>query len=144
MPPLSRVRIALGLSAALACCSCSSDGLNPVAGTVTVNGQPAVGATVMFFPEGAKGMNVVPSTGVVGADGTFTLSTGGKTGAPAGWYVVAVTWPDPKVKATETQKMMGMAPDAPDVLKGRYAGEKSPLKAEVKAGENKLDPFQLQ
>ncbi|HET6574318.1 MAG TPA: hypothetical protein VFG68_11980 [Fimbriiglobus sp.] len=143
MPPVTRPHVA-ALLAALACSSCSSEGLNPVAGTVLVNGQPAVGATVMFFPEGAKGMNVVPSTGVVGADGTFTLSTGGKTGAPAGRYVVAVTWPDPKVKVSEQQKMMGMAPDAPDVLKGRYAGEKSKLKAEVKSGANKLDPFQLQ
>jgi hypothetical protein len=118
--------------------------MNPVSGSVTVNGQPAAGATVMFFPDGASGINVVPSTGIVGADGTFTLSTGGKTGAPAGRYVVAVTWPDPKVKATETQKMMGMTPDAPDVLKGQYARGKSTLKAEVKPGDNKLDPFQLQ
>ena len=91
MPPLSRARIALGLFAALACSSCSSDGMNPVTGSVTHNGQPAVGATVMFFPEGAKGLNVVPSTGVVGADGTFTLSTGGKAGAPVGRYVSSLS-----------------------------------------------------
>jgi hypothetical protein len=118
--------------------------LHPVAGSVRVKGEPAVGASVMFFPEGATGMNVVPSTGVVGADGTFTLSTGGKVGAPPGRYIVTVTWPDPKVKVTEQQKMMGMAPDAPDVFKGRYARDKTPLKADVQAGDNKLEPFELQ
>jgi hypothetical protein len=139
-----RVAPALFAAAALAFSSCSSDGLNPVTGSVTVGGQPAAGATVMFFPEGASGMNVVPSSGVVGADGTFTLSTGGKTGAPTGRYIVAVTWPDPKVKPTEKQIISGTGPDPPDVLKGQYARGKSPLKAEVKSGENKLDPFQLQ
>jgi hypothetical protein len=117
--------------------------MNPVSGSVTVGGKPAVGATVMFFPEEGKGMNVVPSTGTVGSDGTFSLSTGGKPGAPAGRYVVAVTWPDPNVKATAQQKMMGLV-DAPDLLKGQYTQGKSKLQAEVKSGENKLDPFQLQ
>jgi hypothetical protein len=146
LPPLSRVRISFGLFviAALTCSSCSSDGLNPVSGKVLVKSEPAVGATVMFFPEGAKGLDVVPSSGVVGADGTFTLSTGNKPGAPAGRYTVAVNWPDPKVKVTEQQKMMGMAPDAPDALQGRYSREKSKLTAEIKSGDNKLEPFQLQ
>ena len=109
MPLFPRVRVALGLFAAtaLACSSCSSDGTNPVTGKVLVNGQPAAGANVMFFPEGAT-KNAVPSTGRAGADGTFTLVTGGKPGAPAGKYIVTVTWPDPKIKPTQTQKMMGM------------------------------------
>jgi hypothetical protein len=145
MPPLPRVRVASGLfvAAALACSSCSSDGMNPVAGKVLVSGQPAVGAVVTFFPEGAAKLDDVVASGVAGADGTFTLSTGTKTGAPAGKYVVAVVWLDPKVKATEQQKMMGMTPDAPDLLKGRFSREKSTLRAEVKPGENKLDPFQI-
>lgn len=146
MPLLPRVRVALGLFAAvaLACSSCSSGGLNPVTGKVLVNGQPAAGAQVTFFPEGDTSLKAVVASGTAADDGTFTLSTGTQTGAPAGKYVVAVVWLDPKVKVTEQQKMMGMTPDAPDLLKGRYSREKSTLRAEVKPGENKLDPFQIQ
>jgi hypothetical protein len=143
MPPITRLRVA-ALIAALACSSCSSDGLNPVSGKVLVNGEPAVGAVVTFFPERAARLDDVVASGVAGDDGTFTLSTGTEPGAPAGRYVVAVVWPDPAKKPTETQRMMGMTPDAPDVLKGRYSREKSTLKAEVKPGRNTLDPFQLQ
>ncbi len=144
--PVSRVRAALGLAGAVAliCSSCSSGGLNPVTGRVTVAGKPAIGASVIFLPEGKVDLKTVPSSGSVGEDGAFTLSTGDKPGAPAGKYVVAVIWPDPSKKPTATQKMMGMAPDAPDLLGGRYATrEKSTLRAEVKPGENRLEPFQL-
>jgi hypothetical protein len=142
-----RTRAALGLFAAavLACPSCSSDGgLSPVAGKVMVNGKPAAGARVIFLPEGATDMNVVAPYGTAKDDGSFTLTTGDKPGAKPGKYVVTVVWPDPAKKPSETQKMMGMAPDAPDLLGGRYATkEASKLRSEVKPGENKLDTFDL-
>jgi hypothetical protein len=120
--------------------ACSSGPtLYPVTGKVMVKDQPAVGATVMFFPEG--GTNTTPSTGVCSDDGTFTLSTGTAVGAPAGDYVVTVTWPDPKVKYTESQKMMGMTGDAPDLLKGAYTRDKTNLRAKVKSESTTLDPF---
>jgi hypothetical protein len=122
--------------------ACSSGPtLYPVTGKVTVKDKPAVGALVMFFPEG--GSNTTPSTGVCGEDGTFTLSTGTGTGAPAGDYVVAVSWPDPKVKYTEQQKMMGMTGDAPDLLNGAYAKDKTTLRAKVKSEPTTLDPFAI-
>jgi hypothetical protein len=58
--------------------------------------------------------------------------------------VVTVVWPDPAKKPTQQQIMMGLAPDAPDVLAGRFATKQvSPLRAEVKPGDNNLAPFDL-
>ena len=142
----TRVRRAPSLLAvvALALTSCSSGGsLHPVRGKVVVGEKPAVGALVVFHPEGGD-LNSVPATGVAGDDGTFTLSTGDKPGARPGKYVVTVVWPDPAKKPTQQQIMMGLAPDAPDVLGGRFATKQaSPLRAEVKSGENTLKPFDL-
>jgi hypothetical protein len=138
-----RTGLGLALSIGLLTTACSSGPtLYPVTGKVTVKDQPAVGALVMFFPEG-KSNGLPPSTGVCGADGTFTLTTGTGEGAPAGKYIVTVSWPDPKVKVSEQQKMMGMGGDAPDVLQGAYSKDKSPLRAEVKAEKNTLDPFAI-
>ena len=137
-----RVGLGFALLLALVTTACSSSPtLYPVTGKVTVKGAPAVGALIMFFPEG--GSSTTPSTGVCGADGTFTLSTGTGTGAPAGDYVVTVSWPDPKVKYTEQQKMMGMTGDAPDLLQDAYSKDKTTLRAKVKAEPNTLDPFAI-
>jgi hypothetical protein len=131
------------LLVALATTACSSGTLHPVRGKVVVGDKPAAGAVVMFHPEGGD-LNDVPATGVAADDGTFTLATGDKTGAHAGKYVVTVVWPDPAKKPTQQQVMMGLAPDAPDVLAGRFATKQvSSLRAEVKSGENTLQPFDL-
>ena len=145
-PPLRRSAVGL-LFAALAVAgpACSSgDGLHPVRGQVSVNGDPAAGAVIVFHPDGG-GLQAVPPTAVVAPDGTFALATGDKPGAAAGNYVVTVTWADTSKKPTEQQVMMGANPyDGPDRLKGRYATpQQSPLRAEVKAGDNRLPPFEL-
>lgn len=124
--------------------SCSGDSLNPVSGKVLANGKPAVGAIVAFHPEGTATVNTITSTGTVGADGTFTLATGDEKGANPGKYVVTVVWPDPSKQPTEKQRLAGIAVDAPDLLGGRYASRaKSPLRAEIKPGENALEPFEV-
>jgi hypothetical protein len=125
---------------------CGADnGLHSVTGSVSVKDQPAAGALVRFVPDGPPDLKAIPATGVTGADGTFTMSTGTNSGVKPGKYSVTVVWPDPSVKLTEAQKMAGANPyDAPDVLKDRYkTPEKSKLKVEIKAGHNKLEPFAL-
>jgi len=141
---LSRAALLLAVMATVGTTSCSSGGgLHPVQGKVMVGEKPAAGAQVMFHPEGGD-INSIPATGTAGPDGTFALTTGAKAGAAAGSYVVTVVWPDPAKKPTEQQTMMGLAPDAPDLLAGRYATrQKSPLRAEIKPGQNTLEPFDL-
>jgi hypothetical protein len=143
-PPARHWAVGLVVSIAFASTSCSSgDSLHPVRGKVMVKGQPAVGASLVFHREGAT-IKDIPSTGTVGADGTFSLSTGDKTGAPVGKYIVTVVWPEPK-KLTEKEIMMGGNPnDGPDRLKGVYdSPQKSSIRAEIKSGDNDLTPFDL-
>jgi hypothetical protein len=141
---VARAAVAVALLAA-ASCGPAGESLHPVAGQIRVDGKPAVGALVMFHPEGPVDRKTIIPSGRVEADGRFTLMTQDRSGARAGKYIVTVIWPDPNKKITETQKMMGVSPDdAPDVLKGKYeTREKSTLRAEVKPGDNTLDPFDL-
>jgi hypothetical protein len=71
--------------------------------------------------------------------------TGTKHGAPAGDYIVTITWPEeapakPKVMSTEQSP-----PDMPDRLNGRYSlPTRSTLQAVIKAGSNTIPAFDLQ
>jgi hypothetical protein len=124
---------------------CGGESLTPVTGSVMVKGKPAVGASVMFFPEGSTDIKAIPGSGVVDENGAFSISSGTTPGLKPGKYIVTVVWPDPAKKPTDLQRMAGANPnDAPDVLGGRYATkEKSTLRAEVKSGATKLEPFDL-
>lgn len=134
----------LALSA-LFCAACGGSGLNEVQGTVLHQGQPAKGAVVLFHPKDKKPDAQIPS-GTTGDDGKFTLMTGLKSGAPAGDYNVAVTWPMestavPKAKRGSTDIVI---PEQPDRLKGRYADPNtSALTATIKSGRNTLNPFDV-
>jgi hypothetical protein len=83
----------------LAPTGCDSDGLGSlqkVTGKVTVDGNPLTLGSVRFVPDKTKG-NTSPteSVGEIKSDGTYTLTTNGKTGVPAGWYKVTVTAAEP-------------------------------------------------
>jgi len=127
---------------ALCCCSCGDGTVKvyPVRGSVTFNGKPTPGATVVFhLTERAANKSERPPlpSGEVQEDGSFTLRThpyGG--GAPAGEYRVAVVWLD--------RARQGSDGTVPNKLPGRYANpETSGLKAVVKAGSTELPPFEL-
>jgi hypothetical protein len=131
-------------SLALLLSSCGGgDGpvLHPVRGTVLYEDKPAEGATVVFHPVNGTPDSPRPS-GVVGKDGTFTLRTHPHgEGAPEGNYVVLVTW----FEAAGPAKKEGRdPPDPKSKLSEHYTdAAKSGLKATVKPGENKLEPFKL-
>jgi hypothetical protein len=136
--------VLMTFSLALAGVSCSSsDNLYPVRGKVLSGGQPAAGATLVFHREGGT-LKDMPPTATVEADGAFTVSTGGKSGAPAGKYAVTAVWPEAK-KLSQKEIMMGGNPnDGPDRLKGAYdSPQKSTIRVEVKAGDNALDTIDL-
>jgi hypothetical protein len=128
------------LAAASACvlaasCGGSAGKLYPVTGKVFYMGQPAEGASVVFQPANSGPDSVMPF-GTVGSDGTFKLSTRDRgDGAPAGEYVVLVTWFPPNARELDNPQ---------NKLPGRYASPtETTLKATVKEGPNELEPFQL-
>jgi hypothetical protein len=96
-PRWSMLRIGILMTLLSLTPGCDSSGVGktyPVAGAVTLGGQPLAAETAMilFVPDGSKGNNgrFQPS-GSVGSDGRYELYTNGKQGAPPGWYHVVVT-----------------------------------------------------
>lgn len=139
---LASVILALSCFVAIGC-SDAKPVLVPTKGSVKVGGEPAKGAIVMFHPQGNdKGQT---ASGVVGDDGTFTLSSGLEQGLAPGTYKVTVTWEAPGKEPTVQEKMQGLVEPGPDRLKGKYAEPgKTSLTAEIKAGQLELPPFNLE
>jgi hypothetical protein len=113
----------------------TSDPPYPVQGKVLFKGKPAEGAVVTFVRQSGKDERYAA---VVAEDGTFRLSARGTfDGAPAGHYAVTVFYLSPEKKVDGQNA-------GPDLLKGKYAGPRTtPLKVEIKPGENQLEPFVL-
>src|SRR5688572_4854006 len=79
----------LGLCAVLAGCSGSKyngDKRYPLAGEVTVEGQPVDLGSISFIPEGGKGR----ATGGTITDGKYAVPE--EKGATAGTYRVQINW----------------------------------------------------
>jgi hypothetical protein len=118
--------------------------LNPVRGTVLYDGRPAKGAVVVFHPKADDSLTARRPSGVVGDDGTFTLSTlTPGDGAAAGEYLVTIVWPE---EAAPARPALGTEPppDPADRLKGRYADRAgSGLSAVVRPGTNQVPPFEI-
>jgi hypothetical protein len=99
------VLIALCVLSVGGCSSGTSETLYPVTGKILHKGTELKAGMVTFVPDEAKGNKSKSSPGgQIGPDGTYTLTTAGRPGAPAGWYRVTVntevpgmgmTTPDP-------------------------------------------------
>jgi len=126
------------LMSAFASCSKSSVKLHPVHGQVLFKDQPAEGAQVVFRPaqESGEGQNPPMAYGTVDKEGKFSLRTDPHgEGAPAGNYVVLITWYD--TDPNDALKHVSKLP-------AKYADQLNPvLKATVKEGNNELEPFRL-
>jgi hypothetical protein len=114
----------------------------PVTGKVTVGGQPAEGAEVVFYgatPD-LQGPGTVAPAGTTDKDGVFQLrSYEPNDGAPAGKFNVTVFWPEPIPEGVDEEMYQPK-----DRLKQRYLNpEKSGLTAEVPVGGAELPPFEL-
>lgn len=109
-------------------CGGGGDRLYPVSGKVTLNNQPLTFGIVNFFPEAAaaKGekQRAIP-VGKIEPDGSYTLSTDGKSGAPAGKYKVVV---NTMVPPTGDAKVVKATP-----VNQKYTTPDSPLRVEVVA-----------
>jgi hypothetical protein len=107
----------------------------PVAGTLTVSGQPAANAMVAFHPLDQAGSQTALPVASTGPDGTYRLMTyAAGDGAPAGEYAVTVVWPD------DSQPRDECVDDVThDRFKGRYADPaKSPWRVTVGPGTNEV------
>jgi hypothetical protein len=135
-------RIAMLALLVLLCPGCGGPKRIPVTGSITVDGKPAVGATLLFHPVEASQTSI--GSGNADADGKFSIVSDAEKGLVAGSYIVTVTWPDPAVQPTAAQKMTGMFDVGPDLLKGRFeTKEKSSLKADITNTTKELPPFVL-
>jgi hypothetical protein len=81
----------LMMAAGLAGCGGETDRLEPVRGRITVGGKPLSAGTVVFHPDAGQGNTTREEPrGTINGQGVYTLTTGGRAGAPPGWYKVAV------------------------------------------------------
>jgi hypothetical protein len=128
----------LGLLVLMGCSSSSRpwlDKLVPVQGKITrADGKPLSGGRVTFTlidsdsstPKKSETSAPTPvPIGSIGEDGSYTLSTEGKPGAPPGKYRVMLTPPPDKKVALEVRAAVAQ----------QYFSRKSPLEVEV--AENK-------
>jgi hypothetical protein len=123
-------------------CSGSTEKLNPIQGKVLFKNQPLKGALVTFHPKGADDPKKERPTGLTREDGTFTVTTGQKEGAPAGQYVITIICSE--VPETASKGISTGGVEAQDRLQGAYAmREKSTIQVEIKKGINELTPFEL-
>jgi hypothetical protein len=90
--PSSSVVITLLLVIGTTFVGCGKGGpsLVPVTGSVTVDGKPANGATVIFHPTD-KEMKLIPAA-TTDEGGKFKLATSAREGAPVGSYDITVVW----------------------------------------------------
>jgi hypothetical protein len=85
----------LGLVGALGCGAAPV----PVSGKVMLDKKPLTTGIVSFRPDRGKGnTNAVEPRGKIAEDGSYTLETNGKPGAPPGAYKVVVIAQGPPVK----------------------------------------------
>jgi hypothetical protein len=93
-----------------------------------------------LLPQDNSDPQALHPTGIVAADGTFTLSSHETDdGAPAGDYIVAVVWPDTSAKGSDSIKQ-----PLHDRLRGAYSNpDKQVLHAQVTIGDNELPAFEL-
>lgn len=118
---------------------CGGNSLTKLTGTVTVDGAPAVGALVIYHPQGDGKM----ATGVANAEGKYELVTDMEMGVKPGKYLITLTWPDPNHKQEAGSLLSpASAEPGPDLLKGKYIKkESSGLSAEITAGLKELPPI---
>ena len=133
----------VGLCSLLLLAGCAGSGsapkTAPVSGKIVLaNGEPLTRGIIIFHPKDPPGNE---ARAFVGKDGSFKLSTFlQEDGAVPGHYVVTVE-PIANQAPGGQVKVEGSEARIP---KRYWSEEKSPLKVEIKAGENTLDPFRLQ
>jgi hypothetical protein len=136
--PNSCLRLLVAL-VGLGCLSCSGGGkLYPAQGKLLYKNQPLDGATLTFHLVGGSA-NTVPPTAVTEEDGSFTVTTGLKEGAPAGEYVVTMVCPKIAAAKSKNTVAFGDRAQIKDRFNGAYANEaRSKIKVAIRDGAPEL------
>jgi hypothetical protein len=110
--------------------------LVPVEGTITLDGQPLAGASVMFGGGAAMGET--------DDNGHYVLGQGEKKGCPVGEYQVIIEkWVMPDGSLYKSADMSPMDAGAKQEIPAKYSNmESTELKASVSAGGGTID-FEL-
>ena len=143
------VAVALTLAAAVGCGGESKAPLHPVAGQVLLKGRPAANALVVFHDSRPADQlrNLPIPRATTDAEGRYRLSSympDSFDGAPSGQYVVTVTLPATATPNDTAEVDPESVVESADQLRGKYADPNaSPLRAEVKDGDNLLPPFDV-
>ncbi len=110
----------------------------PVTGKVTFDGEPPVGAQIVFHPSGHTLPEDEAATGTVKDGGNFDVNIYGTGGVPAGDYVATVQWR----KLVQSDGGYGTGPN---VIPEKYGSAKtSPLKVTVKPEPTELPPIVIE
>ncbi|SIO65640.1 hypothetical protein SAMN05444166_7772 [Singulisphaera sp. GP187] len=133
--------------AAFAGCGSSSEAAGkvtvyPVKGKILLpDGQPLTSGRVVFLPLGEL---MIESSGTIGSDGSFSLSTGvSGEGAPAGEFRVKLAPDDSMLAAAKPGTRSNVKRKLP--FPPQYADEEtSGLKVTVKPEPNDLPPIRLE
>ncbi len=110
--------------------------LFPAHGSLLINGKPAAGAFVIFYPTDNRSFDErgTRPKATVREDGSFEVTTyQAGDGIPLGDYELGVMWIDDPESSNAT-----------DRLQGRFADPKrSDLRASILPRDNALDPIEL-
>jgi hypothetical protein len=129
--------LAVGVLAVVVVAGCGKNDqdLVPVEGTVTLKGKALKTGTVTLHPDAEKGNSHSFSSPPLAEinDGKYTIATGGKAGAPAGWYKVTVNasvpsnpkdeYSEPKLLVDKDNTDPATTPHSFEVKPGAPAGE---------------------
>ena len=132
-----RCGLVLGALAVLGCGQ--EDSLTPVRGRVFYRGQPLPGGTIVFAPDAERGGNGPLAYSEIAADGRFSLHSGAKLGAVAGWHRVTIAPPARAVAPGQTA-----APPAVELPRKYSDPEQSGLLREVRPGKSGEQDFYLE
>jgi hypothetical protein len=120
-------------------CDAGTPTLVPVAGKVLYRNQPLPRGTIVFVPDADRGNNGPLAQGTIQGGGSYTIQTGGNSGAMPGWYRVTVI----AVENTSGFSLNGSAVPRSLVPERYRDPQLSDLACEVKAGQENSINFNL-
>jgi hypothetical protein len=123
----------LGLVLLLAGCGHDDGKLPQVQGRVFYRGLPLPGGTIVFTPDPDRGGSGPLACAEIGPDGHYTLHTGPRPGAVAGWHQVTVAPPafPPQVPAGMPVPLVQAWPLPPHFCYPEQSGQCLEVKPDV-------------